>query len=156
MRTTERKATIRDYISLHLSIIAAVLMWTAFVFARHLDAPVSGLFIAALVLLTLSALGHIAIIPTRISPLWAWLRWDERRTTSQVYEKAVLAYRALDAAPYDSERAELEDHIRHLRTVVCVLNGWDATTECDTGGLADRHILAWWGKHYPKDFRLRS
>lgn len=142
-----------DLTQVACSLAAAVLAWAAYL---AVPAPVSGVFTALLILLTVNAVVTTTFTPSRFSPFYAWLRWYDRRSDTMIYRAAVDAYRALDIAPHDSERAELEDHVRHVRTAVCILNGWDPTTEADTGGRADQRILAWWAEHHPKDYALRD
>jgi len=154
MVVPRRKLTKGGVAGYGLTVFGAVITWTALIFSLNVGAPISVAFIAVHVFITLAALACIVFVDTPISPLWAWLRWDDRRIDRRAYEDAVRAYRALDAALYDDQRADLEDTVRHLRTVVCHFNGWDPRTECDTGGLADQSILAYWERKYPEEFRL--
>lgn len=149
-----RKLTACDWAGYGLTILGAAFSWIALISALSLGVTPSASFIAVLVLITILAVVPILFVDTPINPLWAYLRWDDRRTRTGLYEDLVRAYRALDVAPYDEHRADLEDTIRHLRTAACVLNDWDPRTECDTGGLADRSVLEYWERHYPEDFRL--
>jgi hypothetical protein len=154
--TPRRPLTKREWAGYILTLLAAALCWVAVIFSLRVGVPLSGSFLTAHVLINIVAVAEVVFVDTPISLFWAWLRWDERRDRTRLYDDAVRAYRALDIAPYGEERADLEDTVRLLRTVVCLLNGWDPRTECDTDGLADRDILAYWERRHPKDFRLRG
>lgn len=151
MGTIDRKVGIFGWFLYGATVVVTAFLWVVFISALNYDLPISGPFVAALVISTVNTLAHLVAFPR-----FSLRHWYRHRTDTIAYEEGIKAYRALEVAPFDDQRAELEDHVRHVRTTICILNQWDPTTEADTGGQADRAILTYWQKRYPKDFALRD